>query len=248
MPQSIPLSRFWQDGVTILPVSVEYVEKLYNRYSSFYDLLFGKIFHSGRELAPVLLNLFPGARLLEVGVGTGLSFPMLPKNIQLTGIDLSEKMLQHAQRRVKSLRLNGVELVKMDAAHLKFPNNSFDRVLAAYFVSTVPDPVKVILEMKRVCKPGGYLVFMNHFRYENRLVSLLENLISPFCYRIGFRTDLDLYQLMAQAGLEIEFVDNIDFLGHWKAVRCISRCSSGRGNATTAPILAANSREPVSTT
>ncbi len=199
-----------------------YVEKIYNRYSSVYDLLFGKIFHSGRELAPGLLNLFPGARVLEVGVGTGLSFPLMPKNIRITGVDLSEKMLHHAQQRVKSLRLNSIELFKMDATQLEFPDNSFDRVLAAYFVSTVPNPVEVVLEMKRVCKPGGYLVFVNHFRYENRAISLLENLISPLCYRIGFRTNLDLYQLMGQANLEIESVDNIDFLGHWKAVRCIS--------------------------
>ncbi len=199
-----------------------YVEKIYNRYSSVYDLLFGKIFHSGRELAPDLLNLFPGARVLEVGVGTGLSFPLMPKNIRITGVDLSEKMLHHARQRVKSLRLNSVELFKMDATQLEFPDNSFDRVLAAYFVSTVPNPVEVVLEMKRVCKPGGYLVFVNHFRYENRAISLLENLISPLCYRIGFRTNLDLYQLMGQANLEIESVDNIDFLGHWKAVRCIS--------------------------
>ena len=203
-------------------MTVEYVEKLYNRYSSFYDLIFGKIFDGGRERAPELLDLFPGAQLLEVGVGTGLSFPMLPKNIEITAIDLSQKMLDRAHKRVESLRMRNVELIKMDATQLEFPVSSFDRVLAAYFISTVPDPVKVVLEMKRVCRSGGYLVFLNHFQYNHPVMGFLEKLVSPLCYRIGFRTDLVLQDLMKECGLEIETLEKIDFLGHWKAVRCLN--------------------------
>lgn len=203
-------------------VTVEYVEKLYNRYSSFYDLIFGKIFDGGRERAPELLDLFPGAKLLEVGVGTGLSFPMLPKNIEIAAIDLSQKMLDQAHKRVESLRMRNVKLTKMDATRLEFADNSFDRVLAAYFISTVPDPVKVVLEMKRVCRSGGYLVFLNHFQYEHPIMGFLEKLVSPLCYRIGFRTDLVLQDLMKECDLGIETLEKIDFLGHWKAVRCIN--------------------------
>lgn len=202
-------------------MSVEYVEKVYNRYSSIYDLVFGKVFHSGREMAPVLLDLFPGAQLLEVGVGTGLSFPLLPRNIQITAVDLSQKMLDVAKKRVQSLALRNVELIKMDATNLNFPDRSFDRVLAAYFVSTVPDPVKVVLEMKRVCKPGGLLVFMNHFQSDNRLTAPFEKAVSPLFYRLGFRTDLNLNRLMEQCGLEIETREKVGFLNNWTAVRCI---------------------------
>lgn len=202
-------------------MSVEYVEKVYNRYSSIYDLVFGKVFHSGREMAPVLLDLFPGAQLLEVGVGTGLSFPLLPRNIQITAVDLSQKMLDVAKKRVHSLALRNVELIKMDATNLNFPDRSFDRVLAAYFVSTVPDPVKVVLEMKRVCKPGGLLVFMNHFQSDNRLTAPFEKAVSPLFYRLGFRTDLNLNRLMEQCGLEIETREKVGFLNNWTAVRCI---------------------------
>ncbi len=203
-------------------MSVEYVEKVYNRYSSVYDLIFGKVFESGREMAPQLLELFPGAKLLEVGVGTGLSFHRLPRNIELTGIDLSRKMLDKARERVEELKLDHVELLKMDATRLELPDNQFDRVLAAYFISTVPDPVKVVEEMKRVCKPGGYLVFLNHFLNENLVIGCLERVFSPLFYRVGFNTDLDLHKLMRDTGLEIETKEDIDFLGHWKAVRCIN--------------------------
>jgi len=202
-------------------VSVEYVEKVYNRYSSIYDVVFGKVFHSGREMAPVLLDLFPGAQLLEVGVGTGLSFPLLPRNIQITAVDLSQKMLDRAKKRAQSLALRNINLIKMDATNLNFPDHSFDRVLAAYFVSTVPDPVKVVLEMKRVCKPGGLLVFMNHFQSDNRLTAPFEKAVSPLFYRLGFRTDLNLNRLMEKCQLQMETREKVGFLGNWTAVRCI---------------------------
>ncbi len=202
-------------------MSVEYVEKVYNYQSHIYDFVFGKVFQGGREMAPALLNLFPGAKLLEVGVGTGLSLPLLPKDIDITGIDLSQKMLDKAKERVAELGLSHVDLIKMDATRLDFPDNSFDRVLAAYFISTVPDPVTVVKEMLRVTKPGGYMVFLNHFHSDNPIIRVVEKVISPLCYRIGFKTDLHLHDLMEQSGLEIERLRPIDFMGHWKAVRCI---------------------------
>jgi len=203
-------------------VSIEYVEKVYNRYSSVYDLIFGRIFDSGREKAPELLQLQPGMHLLEVGIGTGLSIPQLPKFCAITGVDLSQKMLNEAEKRIRKLGRSNIHLHKMDATQMQFPDNSFDRVLAAYFISTVPDPVAVVREMKRVCKPGGLLVFLNHFRSENRAVGAVENFISPLCYRIGFTTNLNLRKLMRDAGLAIDRLERIDFLGNWKAVRCIN--------------------------
>ena len=203
-------------------MSVENVEKVYNRTARFYDRIFGPFFRSGRELAPQLLELYPGAQLLEVGIGTGLSLPALPRNVQITGIDLSQRMLDLAQKRLEEENFRHVKLERMDATHLDFPDASFDRVLAAYFISTVPEPVRVVQEMKRVCKPGGYLVFLNHFRNELPVLGSIEKFLSPLFYRIGFRTDLGVYELMEECGLEIETLEPIDFLGHWKAVRCIN--------------------------
>jgi phosphatidylethanolamine/phosphatidyl-N-methylethanolamine N-methyltransferase len=214
-------------------MSVEYVERVYDRCSGFYDIVFGKVFESGREMAPRLLNLYPGARLLEVGVGTGLSLSFMPRNIDITGIDLSEKMLARARRRVAKAGLTHVNLHKMDATQLDLPDNSFDRVLAAYFISTVPDwvTVKAVEEMKRVCRPGGYIVFLNHFQNEHPIIGGVEKLISPFCFKIGFRTDLNLKLLMRETNLEIEAMERIDWQGHWKAVRCINP-AKGQSRAT----------------
>ena len=201
-------------------MSVEYMERVYNTYSGVYDFLFGKVFQSGRELGPELLELFPGANLLEVGIGTGLSLPLLPRTIDFTGVDLSQGMLDKARERAEELRLRNFRLMKMDATRLEFPDHSFDRVFAAYFISTVPDPVAVVREMKRVCKPGGYLVFLNHFQSENPVFGLIEKLYSPICYRLGFKTDLNLRKLMRDAGVEIETCERVGLL--WKAVRCIT--------------------------
>jgi phosphatidylethanolamine/phosphatidyl-N-methylethanolamine N-methyltransferase len=201
-------------------MSVEYMERVYNTYSGVYDFLFGKVFQSGRELGPELLELFPGAKLLEVGIGTGLSLPLLPRNIDFTGIDLSQGMLDQAQKRADQLKLRRIELLKMDATKLEFPDHSFDRVFAAYFISTVPDPVRVVHEMKRVCKPGGYLVFLNHFQSEHPVFGAMDKLWSPLCYRVGFRTDLNLRELMEETGLDIEICERIGLL--WKAVRCVN--------------------------
>ena len=201
-------------------MSVEYMERVYNRYSGVYDFLFGKVFQSGRELGPELLELSPGSKLLEVGIGTGLSLPLLPRNIEFTGIDLSQKMLEQAQKRAQELGLRRINLLKMDATKLEFPDHTFDRVFAAYFISTVPDPVRVVHEMKRVCKPGGYLVFLNHFQSENPVLGVMDKLWSPFFYRVGFRTDLNLRELMSETGLEIESCERIGLL--WKAVRCVN--------------------------
>lgn len=203
-------------------MTAEQIEKVYDRYSKIYDLIFGKIFANGREVGLELLELHAGAQVLEVGVGTGLSLPQFSRSVEITGIDLSQDMLNQAQKRVQAFGWRNVRLLKMDATQLEFPEKSFDRVYAAYFISTVPDPVKVVREMKRVCRPGGYLVFLNHFKSENPIVGGVERLISPLCRKLGFRTDLDLEWLMKQTGLEIESVEPTDFLGHWRAVRCIN--------------------------
>ena len=204
-------------------MAVEYMEKFYGRFSTFYDLIWDiKVFNGGRKLAPEFLDLTPGAQLLEVGVGTGLSIPVLPRSIEITGVDISQKMLIRARKRLDSVGARNVKLLKMDATQLEFPDNSFDRILAAYFISTVTDPAEVVQEMKRVCRPGGYLVFLNHFQSKLPAIGLLEKLLSPLFYLIGFQTGLNLHQLMADTGLEIEMTENIDFMGHWKAVKCVN--------------------------
>jgi len=187
-----------------------------------YDVLFNRIFHPGRVAAINLLEIKPGDRVLEVGIGTGLNLPLYPRDCVVTGIDISAEMLQKARLRSKELGLGGVTLALMDASNLEYPDNTFDHVLATYVISAVPDPVKTLLEMRRVCKPDGHLVILNHFRSENPLLGAVEWALAPVCTRIGFKTDLKLKPLLEKAALFPEQIHrvNVMMINGWRLVRC----------------------------
>lgn len=201
-------------------MAVEFVEKIYDRNSPFYDLVFGLVSQQGRRKAPGFLQLDVGEHLLEVGVGTGLSIPEFPEYVEITGVDVSQGMLNKAEQRMQSLGRRNVNLVKMDASDLKFEDDSFDAVLAAYVISTVSDPVGVVEEMKRVCKSNGSILFLNHFRSHNKVMGKAERILSPLFWRLGFQTDLDLPELLRKTGLTAEIRSKVDFMGLWTAVRC----------------------------
>lgn len=203
-------------------MNLESVEKVYSNYSGVYDLIFGKIFESGREIGLELLDIRKDDNILEVGVGTGLSLPFYPRYCRIVGIDLSAKMLKEAEKKIKESKLSNVRIHKMDATNMEFEDNAFDAVMAAYFISTVPDPVKAVNEIKRVCKKGGKIIFLNHFMSKNKFVSGIEKRISPVCCKLGFRTDLDLYDLLDKTGLRINKKEKVNFFNYWKAVQCIN--------------------------
>lgn len=204
-------------------MDTERVKRVYAIYSGFYDFVFGKIFHEPRTQAVELLGLQPGHRVLEVGVGTGLSLPIYPPHCEVTGIDLSSQMLKKGQAKVARYNLCHVKLHQMDATRMAFSTNSFDAVLAAYVISTVPQPHQVIREMLRVCKPGGKIVLLNHFTNGNRLVSSIERTLSPLCKQIGFRTDLDIHSLLTGLPLRIHRIQKVKPLNYWALVQCINQ-------------------------
>lgn len=204
-------------------MDIAYVEKTYSKWSNIYDLFWGKLLHPGQKAAIEIMDIQPGDRILEVGIGTGLSLPLYPDNCQVVGIDLSAEMLKKAQKKVEKHRLDNVILEKMDAGNMDFDDNSFDTVIAAHVVSVVPDPVKVILEMKRVCKKGGKLLFLNHFKSQNPILAKFEELISPLCDKIGFKTDLDVEKLMAITNLKINYRRKINLFNYWQLVQCINQ-------------------------
>lgn len=172
-------------------MDIESVQKVYNNYAGIYDVLFGMISETGRMSAIKHLQLSHGHKVLEVGVGTGLSLPFFPSHCNVVGIDLSENMLTRAKKKVKSKGLSHIAIERMDASKMSFADNSFDAVFAAYLITAVPDPWSVLSEIKRVCKKNELIVVVNHFKSSNKLVSSIEKSISPFCSKhLGFRTDL----------------------------------------------------------
>ncbi len=204
-------------------MDIERVKRIYATYSGFYDLLFGRIFHDSRAEAIAALAIRPGERILEVGVGTGLSLTFYPRHCRVVGVDLSASMLERSREKVARHGLDHIELHQMDAACLAFQPNSFDAVFAAYAITAMPDPRRVILEMARTCKPGGRIVLLNHFRNGNRVVSRIERAFSPVCTTLGFRSDLELASLVDGMPLTVERISTANPLNYWKIVECVNR-------------------------
>ena len=151
------------------------------------------------------MNIQPGDRVLEVGVGHRHQPLALSASCSVTGIDLSSQMLEKARERIVDKGLRNCRVLEMDAAAMAFPDETFDIVYAPYLISVVPDPVKVAREMRRVCRPGGRIVILNHFKSSNRAaVARSKPAISPMTVHIGFKADLDLQGFLTQAELEAD--------------------------------------------
>jgi len=202
----------------------ESVKNAYRRCAYIYDVVFGLILHPGRKIIVQTIATRPGNSILEVGVGTGLSLPLYPKDVKVTGIDLSQEMLRKARQRVEEQGLTQVEAVlEMDAENMRFADNSFDTVVAMYIVSVSPNPVQLANEMCRVCKPGGDIIIVNHFRSRNLIGRVLVNLLYmllPLPKLAGFRIDLDLEEFIKVTKLEVVEVRNTNLFGMWKMLHC----------------------------
>ena len=207
------------------------IERVYTNYARVYDHIFGKIFRDGREHAVRLLNLAPGERILEVGVGTGLALPCYPRSCEVVGVDLSEGMLAKCRERVQELGLEHVSLMKMDASAMEFEDDSFDAVMAAYVVTAVPDYRKVMLEMIRVCKPGGRIILLNHVSNGNPVINAIEKVLSPFCKHLGWRTDLSLATVLDGTHLTVIHKQKVNPLRFWHLVKCLNEKSNGNGHS-----------------
>jgi phosphatidylethanolamine/phosphatidyl-N-methylethanolamine N-methyltransferase len=208
-------------ALSVAAVENDFVEGVYDKLAKVYDLIFGPTLHPGRLQAIQRMSIKPGERVLEVGVGTGINLALYPRDCAVTGIDFSSSMLEKARERAARKEIAAVRLLQMDAADLKFAENAFDIVYAPYLISVVPDPVKVAQEMSRVCRPGGRIIFLNHFLSPNGLLSRVERLISPFTIHIGFKADLDLPAFLAQADLQPVSIEKVNVPRIWSLVTCV---------------------------
>jgi len=202
--------------------SQDAVVKIYDRWGKIYDIIFKHVFSEGRDVGSRMLDLKPGENLLEVGVGTGLSLPLYPRNCKIMGIDISPKMLEKASEKVSDHRLNNIKLEVMDAQNMSFPDNSFDCVTACYVVSAAPDPLKVLSEICRVCKPNGRIVFINHFKSHNPILAAFETMINGVCKKFGWETTLDLDALLEASNMTPLSTEKVNIFDYWRVVLCIN--------------------------
>jgi len=150
------------------------------------------------------LNIQPGQRILEVGVGTGLSLPAYPNHADITGVDLSEEMLGQANVRIREKAWSHIRVMCMNAEQLGFDDDSFDMVTSFHVVSVVSDPYQMMSEVVRVCKPGGRILIINHFRSQNPWIAKMIDSAGPVTRHLGWRTDLRFDDCVRDLPLRIE--------------------------------------------
>ena len=208
------------------------VTTAYARWAPVYDLVFGPVFERGREAAIAAAEQV-GGRILEVGVGTGISLPRYSANCRLCGVDISEPMLRKAQARVSEFGLDNVEgLWVMDAEHMSFPDDSFDVVVAQYVVTTAPNPEATLDEFARVLKPGGEIVLVSRVGAEAGLRRTLEHWLAPAARKLGWRTEFafERYERWAAGTKDVHLLERraVPPLGHFSLIRFAKEDDVGR--------------------
>ena len=194
----------------------------YARWAPVYDLVFGKVFEQGRKASIEAAERI-GGRILDVGVGTGISLPDYSRSNRIVGVDYSEPMLRKARERVIEHKLDNVECVAvMDAKHLGFPDNSFDVVVAQYVITAVPEPEATLDEFARVLKPGGEIVLVNHIGAESGPRRVFELCFSPLARRLGWRPEFPWARLTRWAdGYGAQLIERRPMppMGHFSLIR-----------------------------
>jgi phosphatidylethanolamine/phosphatidyl-N-methylethanolamine N-methyltransferase len=201
----------------------EGVAKAYGRWAPIYDLVFGKVFDQGRRSTIAEADRI-GGRVLDVGVGTGLSLSDYAATTKVYGVDISEPMLRKAQQRVRALGLKNVEtLAVMDAKNLAFADSSFDAVVAQYVITAVPDPEATLDDFMRVLKPGGELILVNHIGAEGGPRRVFELAFAPLARRLGWRPEFAWARLVNWAarhgGVSLTERRPMPPMGHFSLIR-----------------------------
>jgi len=185
-------------------LSEDSVVAAYARWAPIYDPVFGFATGIGRKTAVSTLNELPAGRLLEVGVGTGISLPLYNRHHRIVGIDLSPHMLERAEKRVARLGLTHVEaLHEMDAAELSFADASFDIAVAMFVMTVVPDPQRVLAETVRVVRPGGHVVLVNHFSVDKGPRAAIERSLSRYSGALGWHPEFRIEEVLHRKDLKL---------------------------------------------
>jgi phosphatidylethanolamine/phosphatidyl-N-methylethanolamine N-methyltransferase len=208
------------------------LRKAYARWAPVYDLVFGAVFERGRRAAVAAAERV-GGRILEVGVGTGISLPGYSPQNRIIGIDLSEEMLRKARRRIAELSLTNVEKLEvMDAEHLSFADASFDVVVANHVISTVPNPEVALDECARMLRPGGEMILLSRIGADAGLRHLVERLLQPIVCRLGWRSEFswDRFVRWAERRTDVRLIERRPMppFGHFSLLR-FAKLEQGAG-------------------
>src|SRR4051812_37026766 len=194
-------------------------KKIYDVHSMFYDATFGRLV--ARRVANAIshMNIAPDDRILDLGIGTGMSLNFYPSDRgQIVGIDLSSGMLREARKKIREQGRNNAEVFQADAMTLPFADDSFDHVFISHVISVVSDPCRLVQEAQRVAKPGSRIVIVNHFQSTNRFIAMVEKWLCPLCTKLGWRSDLALQDLIRQTGVEIDYRYKLESIDLWETV------------------------------
>ncbi len=185
------------------PLDADAVREAYRRWAGPYDRVFGGVSASGRRRGVEAVNALPGQRVLEVGVGTGLALPHYRPEKQITGIDLSADMLRRARQRVAELGLANIgALREMDAESTDFPDSAFDIAVAMFVASVVPNPRRLMTEMKRIVRPGGHILVVGHFAASGGPRWWVEWALAPASRKLGWHPDFSISELFEPTDLQ----------------------------------------------
>lgn len=195
--------------------------KLYDLWAGVYDHTFGALVHRRQTRAIQELRAKPGERVLDLGVGTGLSLVKYPAGTSVVGVDLSAGMLDKARKRLSEAAEAGrgsVALAQADAMNTPFADASFDHVMISHVISVVSDPNRLLREAKRLLKPGGRIVVLNHFQSASPAVALAEGVLNPVFVKIGWRSDLTLEECIADLNLDVKYHFKLSTVDFWQIV------------------------------
>lgn len=192
--------------------------RCYDLWSGFYDRTFGALVHQRQIRALQELRPQPGQRVLDIGVGTGMTLRHYPKNVTVVGMDLSSGMLAKAAEKVRTLGLDHCRLVQADAMMPPFAPRSFDHIMISHTISVVSDPARLLRWAAQLVKPGGRIVVLNHFRSPNRFIGFFEKLVNPICVKIGWRSDLSLEECLQNVDLHVRYRFKMSLVDFWQIV------------------------------
>jgi phosphatidylethanolamine/phosphatidyl-N-methylethanolamine N-methyltransferase len=196
------------------------IVEAYRRWAGVYDTVFGGVSSKGRLRAVALINRLPGIDVLEVGVGTGLALPHYTRDKQVTGIDLSKEMLRKARKRTRTDALANVRaLHEMDAEATSFADNSFDIAVGMFVASVVPNPRRLLAEMRRLVRPGGDILFVNHFAADKGPRWWLERTMSPASRALGWHPDFAMGAIFSPDDLSRIETESVPPFGIFTLVR-----------------------------